>query len=193
MIEHNTLKLNYQPLIPERWQDFESLFGVRGACDGCWCMWWRILKKEFDAQKGEGNRQAMHQLVQSGKIPGILAYQGDQAIGWCSVAPRPEFPRLKGSKILAPVDDQPVWSIVCLFIAKEFRRKGVSVFLLKSAIDYVRQQGGRIVEGYAVEPKQGKTADAFAFPGLASAYHQAGFAEVARRSETRPIMRYVIG
>jgi GNAT superfamily N-acetyltransferase len=186
------LRLKFSPLTAKLWDDFESLFGQRGACGGCWCMWFRLSHKEFEAQKGEKNRKAMKALVASGRVPGLLAYHRDQAVGWCSVGPRADYPRLKGSRILKPVDDLPVWSIVCLFVAKGYRRKGVSARLLSAAVEYVRSKGGKVIEGYAVEPKKDKMPDAFAFHGLASAYRQAGFKEVARRSDHRPIMRYMI-
>ena len=182
----------FHRLTLERWTDFEELFGPRGATGGCWCMWWRLTGREFDGQKGEGNRRAMKAIVDSGRVPGILAYHEGHPVGWCSVAPREEFPRLGRSRILKPVDDEPVWSVVCFFIAKSYRRRGVARRLLKAALDYVRDCGGRIVEGYPVEPKKSGIPDLFAYHGLASMFRSAGFKEVARRSETRPIMRYVI-
>jgi GNAT superfamily N-acetyltransferase len=93
------------------------------------------------------------------------------------------------SRILQPVDVQPVWSVSCLFVAKPYRRRGLSVRLLNAAADYARRRGGHIVEGYPVEPRQGDMPDPFVWTGLASAFRRAGFTEVARRSETRPIMR----
>lgn len=184
--------LEFRSLTPETWADFEELFGPRGASGGCWCMWWRLTGREFEAQKGEPNRRAMKSIVDGGSIPGILAYHDGRAIGWCSVAPREEFPRLERSKILSPVDDQPVWSVVCFFIMKEYRRRGVAIRLLEAAVQHVRRQGGRIIEGYATEPRSGETPDAFAYHGPAAAYRGAGFKEVARRSPTRPIMRRLI-
>ena len=68
------LKLEFHPVTPERWSDLETLFGEKGACGGCWCMLWRLTRKEFEAQKGEGNRRAMQRIVNSGEIPGLLAY-----------------------------------------------------------------------------------------------------------------------
>jgi GNAT superfamily N-acetyltransferase len=181
-------KLEFHPLTPDRWSDFESLFGERGACGGCWCMWWRIARAQFNAQKGEKNKRAMKRLVDAGEVPGIIAYQAGQPVAWCSVAPREVFPALDRSRILKRVDDQPVWSIVCFFVAKERRRTGLSVKLLNAAADYVREQGGRIVEGYPTEPKKMQP-DPFVWTGLASAFRKAGYKEVERRSETRPIMR----
>mgnify|MGYP000271258035 CR=1 FL=1 len=190
--DHNDIELVFEPLTPNRWSDFESLFGPTWACGGCWCMWWRLMKKEFEAQKGEANRRAMQALVAAGTVPGILAYHNGNTVGWCSVSPRKDFPRLEKSRILKPVDDEPAWSIVCLFVNKTYRRKQVSTRLLNAAVQYVRDQRGCIVEGYAVEPRQDRTPDIFAYQGLASAYRKAGFVEVARRSATRPIMRHYI-
>ena len=182
----------FQPLTPKRWVDFEGLFGPHGATGGCWCMWFRLTQKEFYAQKGEGNRKAMKAIVNSSRVPGILAYHQGHAVGWCSVAPREEFPRLERSRLLKPVDGQRVWSVVCFFVAKEYRRRGVAKRLLKAAVEHVRAHGGSILEGYAVEPKAGKMPDLFAYHGPASLYKSVGFKEVTRRSEIRPIMRFII-
>jgi GNAT superfamily N-acetyltransferase len=186
------LNLEFHPVTKKRWADFETLFGERGACGGCWCMLWRLTRKEFEQQKGEANRQAMKAIVESGKKPGLLAYSEKQPVAWCSVAPRESFPALERSRILKKIDDQAVWSISCFFIHKDYRKQGLSVRILEAAVDYVRKQGGQIVEGYPVEPQKGKTADVFAWTGLASFFKKAGFVECARRSETRPIMRFFI-
>jgi GNAT superfamily N-acetyltransferase len=180
----------FHPLTPERWSDFEKLFGPRGACGGCWCMYWRLSRTQYDEQHGELNRRNIKALVDTGNIPGILAYSGDQPVGWCSIAPREEFPTLGRSHILKPVDDQPVWSVVCFFVSRGQRRKGLTVELLKAAIQYAGSKGARIIEGYPVEPKDGKAPDVFVYTGLLSAFKQTGFTEVLRRSATRPIMRY---
>ena len=185
-------KLEFHPVTPKKWSDFETLFGAKGACGGCWCMLWRLTRKEFEQQKGEANRQAMKAIVESGKIPGLLAYSEKQPIAWCSVAPRQRFPALERSRVLKKIDDEPVWSISCFFIHRDYRKKGLSGRILEAAVDYVKNQGGRIVEGYPVEPKKDKTADVFAWTGLASFFKKAGFVECARRSETRPIMRFYV-
>mgnify|MGYP001765320119 CR=1 FL=1 len=152
-------------------------------------MWWRLEKKAFDAGKGARNRRAMKRIVESGEAPGLLAYAGGAPVGWCAVAPRDRYPRLARSRVLAPVDDRPVWSVVCFFVAKPWRRRGVTVALLEAALKFARRRGARILEGYPVAPRAGEIPDAFAYPGLPSAFEQAGFLEVARRSETRPIVR----
>jgi GNAT superfamily N-acetyltransferase len=114
----------------------------------------------------------------------LLAYHAGRPVGW-SFLDAPAFPALERSRILKPVDEKPVWSVVCFFVAKGYRRKGMTVALLKAAVDYAHQQGAEIIEGYPVEPKQGSVPDPFVYTGLASAFHQAGFEEVLRRSETR--------
>jgi GNAT superfamily N-acetyltransferase len=192
MTQVDTSGLEFYPLTAERWDDFEKLFGKHGACGGCWCMWWRLKRSEFERQKGEENRKAMKGIVDSGEVPGILAYANNQAVAWCAVAPREAYPLLERSRTLKRVDDKPVWSIVCFFTAKPFRGKGIASRLLRAAIEYVDKHGGKIVEGYPVEPKDGRMPDAFAYTGLASTFRKTGFVEVARRSEKRPIMRYII-
>jgi GNAT superfamily N-acetyltransferase len=186
------MKLEFHPLTPDRWSDFEALFGPRGATGGCWCMFWKLKRSEFDAQKHEGNRQAMKQVVEGGTAPGILAYADGRPVGWCAVEPRDHYPALNRSRILKAVDDTAVWSITCFFVDKTYRRQGVTGELLRAAVAYVQEQGGQVVEGYPVEPKNEEMPAVFAWTGFADTFRQAGFIEVARRSETRPIMRYTI-
>ncbi|NIW79947.1 MAG: GNAT family N-acetyltransferase [Calditrichae bacterium] len=192
MTETMNAKLQFHPLSRDRWDDLQTLFGERGACGGCWCMWWKMKNSEFEQLKGEGNRKALKAIVNSGQQPGILAYLDDEPIGWCAVEPREKFSRFSRSRILKPVDDEPVWSVVCFFVDKRYRNKGLTVQLLKAAIDHVKMHGGKIIEGYPVEPKSERMPDVFAYYGLAKAFREAGFVECARRSQTRPIMRYYI-
>jgi GNAT superfamily N-acetyltransferase len=156
-------------------------------------MWWRLPSAQFAQNNGEPNRKALESIVNSGQAPGILAYAGSEAVGWCAVAPREEYQRLERSGLLRRVDDQPVWSVVCFFIARKFRRRGITIKLLQAAIDLAKARGGKIIEGYPVDPGKKRTPDSFAYTGLVSSFRQAGFTEVARRSKTRLIMRYEIG
>ena len=185
-------KYNFFPVTNERWKDFEKLFGEKGACAGCWCMYWRLKQSVLDAQKGNGNKQAMKKIIGSGNIPGIIAYAEGEPIGWCSIAPREEFSKLDNSRILKPVDEKSVWSVVCFFIHKAHRKMGLSIALLNAAKKFVKSSGGKILEGYPVEPKKDKIPDVFAWTGISAAFQSAGFKEVARRSETRPIMRFYL-
>jgi len=176
-------------------------------------MWWRLSRSQFERQKGSKNKAALKKIVRSGQVPGILAYAQGKAIAWCSVGPRETYPALERSRTLKRIvenpalrqaqggersrtteggDDKPVWSVVCLFVAKPFRNKGVSIKILKAAVDYAKKNGAKIVEGYPKEPKKGRWPDAFVWTGHVSAFQKAGFVEVHRGSPTRPIMRYFI-
>lgn len=174
----------------ERWADFEQLMGPKkGGSGGCWCMLWRVSKKQYDAMDRDGRRDAIRARFGAGAPPGLIAYDGERPVGWCSVAPRGEFPRLETSRILKPVDDTAVWSVTCFYIAASHRKRGLSVRLLEAAADFVRKQGGSVLEGYPIEPDRPSYPAVYAWIGLASAFKAAGFEEVARRSPTRPIMR----
>ncbi len=130
----------------------------------------------------------MRFLVRADQTPGLLAYADGQPVGWCAVAPRASYVRLAGSRVLKPVDDQPVWSVSCFFVAHGYRRRGVTVQLLEAAAKFAKRHGARLLEGYPIEPSR-EQSDVFVFTGLASAFRKAGFKEVARRSPTRPIFR----
>ena len=186
------IKLTFQPATSARWADVEELFGERGACGGCWCMFWRLPRKSFEANKGDGNKRALKKIVSNGKKPGVIAYVGEEPIAWCAVAPRENYIALERSRILQPVDEQKVWSISCLFVKKPYRRQGVSPQLLQAAVKFAGSQGAKIVEGYPVEPSMEKMPDPFLWHGVPSAFRAAGFEEVLRRSKSRPIMRFVI-
>jgi GNAT superfamily N-acetyltransferase len=183
----------FEPATPERWDDLQALFGERGACGGCWCMVWRKPRAEFLKGKGPGNRASLRALVKHGPPPGVLAYDGDQAVGWCAVAPRPDYVFLSKSRVLRPVDETPVWPVSCLFVAKPYRRKGLSVALLRAAVEFVRNRGGAMVEGYPIISKKGPLPDSFAWTGTLPAFLKAGFHELPRWSENRPIVRIAVG
>ena len=184
--------LNYHPVDKSKWKDFEKLFGERGACGGCWCMAWRLKNSDFQKQKGIANKNAIKKIIYSNEHPGILAYYANQAVGWCAVAPREKYLRLEKSKVLRRIDNEPTWSISCFFIAKEFRRKGISTELLKAAVRFCKSQGAKIVEVYPIIPYAENIPASFAWTGIPSACEKAGFKEVSRRSKSRPIMRYYI-
>jgi GNAT superfamily N-acetyltransferase len=184
--------LSFRPLTPDLWADFELLFGPRGACAGCWCTFWKLRGKAFDENTGEPARQMQKSIVDSGTVPGLLAFYGDEPVGWIAVESRSAYPKLAHSRILKPVDDANPWAVTCFFVAKQARRQGLTVEMLKAAIRYVQEQGGKILEGYPVDAKK-DLPDVYVYHGTAAAFRKAGFVEVARRSETRPIMRFFIG
>ena len=182
------IDLSFHPLTPECFADFEQLFGSRGACGGCWCMFWKLRGRAFDENTGEPARQMQKSIVESGIIPGLLAYADDQPVAWIAVEPRGAYSRLAHSRVLKPVDGKEVWSVTCFFVDRKLRKQGVTIGLLKAAIEYVRSKGGRIVEGYPTEALE-KMPDVFMYTGTMSAFQKAGFKEVARQSPTRPIVR----
>ncbi|MGE5672649.1 MAG: GNAT family N-acetyltransferase [Mycobacterium leprae] len=183
------MELNFAAVTPERWSDLESLFGSRGACGGCWCMSWRHpTRAAFEAAQGQENHDLFQAVVASGEVPGLLAYAEGKPVGWCAVAPRSAYPRLEKMRVLKGTDGAGVWAISCLFVAKGHRRMGISRALIRAAVEHARTCGARVVEAYPTEPKQ-ELPGPFLFTGLASAFRQEGFTEVARRGETRLVMR----
>lgn len=184
--------LKITPLTPELWVDFEKLFGPRGAYGGCWCMWWRETRKEFESCQGEKNRLAFKKIVNSGKVAGVLGYIDDHAVGWCSVAPRDQFSSLERSRVLKRIDDKDVWSIVCFFIKKGYRKYGLTLKLIRGAVEFVKQQGGEIVEAYPTVIRKADAPPVSIFMGIPDVFKQAGFREAASPSRSKVIMRYVI-
>ena len=183
------MKTEFHPVTPDRWADLEMLFGKNGACAGCWCMWWRIGRSVWDKEKGEGNRKSLKKLVTQGAEPGILAYVDGKPAGWVCAGPREDFPVLENSRLFKRIDHQKVWSIVCFFTARPYRRTGMTRQLIEAVVKYARKKGVRVLEAYPVEPKKDKMPDLFAYTGFSSAFRKTGFEEVIRRSETRPMMR----
>lgn len=152
-------------------------------------MWFRETRAEYDRKRGEGNRRAMRALVRSGQIPGLIAYAEGEPVGWVSVGRREDYPVLDRSRILRSVDEQPVWSVVCFFVARACRGRGVTRSLLDGAEAYVRAHRGTILEAYPVDPEGARIPADAGFHGLASTFFASGYREVARRSPTRPIVR----
>jgi GNAT superfamily N-acetyltransferase len=181
-------KWEFYPLTPERWDDFEVLFGPNGACAGCWCMWFLMTNKEFTQSRKEGHKTALRTLVQQGAEPGLMAYADGIPAGWVALAPRENYQRLKTSEVLGPVDDQPVWVISCFYIHRDYRKSGLMEKLVSAALEFARSKNVKIVEAFPYDVKQ-KMGAVSIFSGVASVFSKLGFVEVARRSELRPIMR----
>lgn len=178
----------FRPLTPARWKDLVTLFGPRGACAGCWCMWFRLRRSEWSKGKGAANRRALRRVVERGPAPGVLAYEGKRPVGWCAIAPREEYSALQRSRSLKPVDNHPVWSVTCFYVARDWRRRGLTARLLEAACAYAKRRGATIAEGYPVVPKQEYPA-AWMYVGVESAFAASGFKVVARPSRSRSIVR----
>ncbi len=179
------------PVTASRWRDLATLFGEKGACAGCWCMWPRLSRPEFKASGPAGRRRKLQKAVREGPPPGLLGYVDGEPAAWCALGPRETYSRITTSRTLQPVDRQPVWSVVCFFVGRPYRKSGLSTRMLREAARYARSRGARLLEGYPVEPGS-RTPDAFVWTGLASMFRKAGFTEVARPSRTRPIMRKAV-
>ncbi len=184
-------EIEVHPVSPERWADLETLFGPAGAYGGCWCMWFRVRRKEFESSGGRRNKAALKAIVDSGEPPGLLAYVDGEPAGWVSLDPREKFAHLEHSRTLRRIDAQPVWSITCFVIGRRFRRRGLMSALLHAAIEYARERGAQIIEAYPVEPEGGLKGYA-GYTGIASTFRKAGFVEAARASNGRAIVRYYI-
>jgi len=156
-------------------------------------MYFRLSRAEFEHRQGASNRRALHRLVSTARVPGLIAYVDGVPAGWVALAPRDEYPLLSRSRILQPVDEKLVWAVVCFFIARTYRRRGLTTALLQEAAAFARRRGARWLEGYPIDPARGALPDTAAYHGLATAFRSAGFREVARRSPTRPIMRLELG
>lgn len=184
-------QLTFEPLSKANWTKFVELFGPRGACGQCWCMYYRLSKAEFLEGKADGgNKEAMQSLVQSNLPTGILAFYEGLPVAWCAFAPREHFLKLEKSRVHKRIDNQPVWSIPCFFVAKNFRRQGISVALLKGVIGYAKAQGIKILEAYPTIPTTETLPDSFAWIGLFKSFERAGFETVDRTSKNRPMVRF---
>jgi ribosomal protein S18 acetylase RimI-like enzyme len=188
------MKLTVLPVIPARWPDLEAVFKARGCsvARGCWCMAYRRSGAHKPSRTGRNraaiNRADLKTLVDADKSPGLIAYYGNMPVGWVSLAPRDEFARLKRSPVMKPIDDKPVWSVICFVVPSAYRGQGVAHALLRGAIAYARKQGASIIEAYPVD-KPIRSSDNAMWFGAKSMYDSAGFKEVARRKATRPVVR----
>jgi GNAT superfamily N-acetyltransferase len=151
-------------------------------------MWWRIAAKDWEKNAGTCNRNVFRRIVESGPAPGLLAYDGDEPIGWVALAPREDYPRLNRSPKLKPIDDVSTWAVTCFYIDRRYRRSGVGGVLLGAAVDHARNSGASAVEGYPIDPGADRVSNASAYTGVLDMFRAAGFDEIARRGG-RPILR----
>jgi GNAT superfamily N-acetyltransferase len=185
------VRFEARPLTPQTWSDLEALFALPGGSivRGCWCMFYRRTGPvAVSAAAGVDNKAQLCELVDSGGRPGLVGYVDGRPAGWISLGPREEYPKLRRSRVMKPVDDAEVWSVVCTFVARELRGRGVQHRLLAAGLDFARDNGVRLVEAYPVD-KPERSHDDFMFFGSRSLYERAGFTEVVRRSPTRVLMR----
>jgi GNAT superfamily N-acetyltransferase len=181
-----TLTLTIRPLTPDLWPSLEELFGRNGACNGCWCMYWRI-GSAYRKRPRERNKAAFREVVKRGPPPGLLAFDGDVAVGWCQLTPRDALPWLDRAWRLERVDELPVWSLSCFYVRKGYRRQGVTSALIAAALKVARRAKAPALEAYPLDATLTPSASS---TGFASTFGRAGFKVVARHVPPRPIMRY---
>jgi GNAT superfamily N-acetyltransferase len=185
--------LTFEPLSKKNWAAFVQLFGERGACGNCWCMYFRLPKGEFaDGKADDGNKESMKELVWAGAPTGILGFYDGLPVAWCAFAPREDYMKMAKSRVHRRIDDEAVWSITCFFIDKHFRRMGVSVAMLEGVIAIARSQGIKIIEAYPTIPTQATLPDSFAWIGLYKSFERAGFKIADQTSKNRPMVRYYL-
>ncbi len=180
-----------RPLTADTFGDLESLFARPGGSivRGCWCMYYRLTGTvSVGAAAGETHREQLRDLADGQVSPGLVGYLDGEPVGWISLGPREDYLKLRRSPVMKPVDDAPVWSVVCTFVARDHRGEGLQHRLLAAAVDHARDLGVRTLEAYPVD-KPGRSHDDFMFFGSRSLYERAGFREVVRRSPTRVVMR----
>ena len=188
------MKLTVLPLTPDRWADLEAIFNARGCsiARGCWCMAYRRSGAQEPPPPGttraSENKAQLEALVERGRPPGLIGYRGEVPVGWISIGPREDYAKLARSPVMKPVDDQPVWSVICFVVPTEYRGQGVARALLNGAVAYAREHGARLIEAYPVD-KPTRSNDESMWFGAKSMYDQAGFSEVARRKPHRPVVR----
>ena len=192
-MDEKSTPIDVHPLTPDRWPDLEALFATHAEPRCCYCMFWRSSEREFKSWSVDERKALLRARVDAGQVPGLLAYAGGQPVGWCGLGPRDEFPMLRRSPTLKPVDALPVWSTVCFFVHPKHRRRGVATALLRGAVEFVRGQGAPALEGYPRLPKTPRIDAGYAYPGTLRLFEGVGFEEVLRRSPGRAIVRYRLG
>jgi predicted GNAT family acetyltransferase len=177
---------------PGDWVVIEALFGDKGACGGCWCMYWRVPigGKTWQGRSNDRNRKDFKKLVTSGRVFGCLAFCGNEPVGWCCIGPRADFPRLARVKALATEWTDRTWSITCFYIPSKWRGRGVATRLVEHAVIVARKHGATELEGYPVAPAKGgesKIPAAFAWTGVTPLFERRQFVKITLPGQSRSV------
>jgi GNAT superfamily N-acetyltransferase len=188
------MDLAIRPLEEATWPALAALFEQGGDPKWCWCQYFRVRGLDWSNADAAINRRRLRTMAHKGPPPGLVAFRGDEAVGWVSLGPRESYERLAHSVVMAPVDETPVWSIVCFVVGRRARRSGVARVLLGAAVTYARDHGATMLEAYPVDTAGERITSASAYHGTLSMFKQAGFKVVATRqsnkaSPVRPIVR----
>ena len=162
------------PVTAKRFDDFADVINPNRRDTHCWCLSHRLQAKEID-ELGDGSRESAAKALaaQRGSF-GVVTYRDDVPVGWCHIAPRAEISRLAASKLIRPIDDLPVWSIICVVVRSGHRKQGVTEHLIEGAVSYAGSRGAPAVEAYPVDP-QGRMDLTMAFVGTRGMFENAGF------------------
>jgi ribosomal protein S18 acetylase RimI-like enzyme len=186
--------LTIVPLTAARLDDLASLFDQGGDPKWCWCAYYRVRGRTWSNSTPADNRALLGELADRALAPGLVAFSDAGVVGWVSLGPREDYERLAYSKVLGPIDDRPVWSIVCFVVGRQSRGQGIAGALLDAAIDHARASGATTLEAYPTDTDGDRVPSANLFKGTLSMFLRAGFTVVARRqanvtSAPRPIVR----
>jgi GNAT superfamily N-acetyltransferase len=149
-------------------------------------MYWRI-GSAYRKVPRDKNKAAFREIVKRGPPPGLVAFDGDIAVGWCQLTPRDALPWLDRARRLKRVDQLPVWSLSCFYVRIGYRRQGVTSALVSAALRVAKLAGAAAVEAYPLDADKTPSAS---WTGYATTFERAGFKVVARHVPARPIMRY---
>jgi GNAT superfamily N-acetyltransferase len=182
------------PVTPDRFEDFADVINPNRRTMHCWCTTHRLTAGEVRDLGGGDREQAMRTLCTRADPPGVVAYRDEVPVGWCNVGPRAAITRLAQSKKIKPVDDVPVWSIVCLVVRAGHRRQGVTAQLIEGAVDYAVSRGAPAIEAYPVDPGEDRIDITMGFVGTRSMFERAGFEVIGQTqavaaSRPRLVMR----
>jgi GNAT superfamily N-acetyltransferase len=179
--------LHFHPVTTSRLPDLRRFAAEHGKFGWCSCMRWRMTSTEFHGSTRAGRASKLKAMVAAGMPVGVLAYRGDDPVGWCSIAPRETYQGLERYRALPRLDEQPVWSVVCFYVDRRERRSGITLGLVKAAVAYAQSLGAGIIEAYPVEPG----ARLYTYMGSPSTFRKAGFRDVTPRGQARRVMRYL--
>ena len=175
--------LRVEPLSDETWEALAALFREGGDPRWCWCQFWRLRSKDMSGLKVPELRERLHDQARSELAPGLVAFEGDRAVGWASVAPRDHYQRIAFSKVIPKIDDRPVWSIVCFAVSSSARGRGVARALLDAAVEFARSNGAEAIEAYPVALEPGATIHPNSvYTGTLTTFERVGFSVVADRA-----------
>ncbi|MDO5696773.1 MAG: GNAT family N-acetyltransferase [Dermatophilus congolensis] len=191
------------PVTPDRFEDFADVINPNRRVTHCWCTSHRLRTKDIEELGGPGaledgvRERAMRALCERDIPPGVVTYLDGTPVGWCNIGPRADIPRLAGSKLIRPVDDVPVWSIVCVVVRGGHRKKGVTGHLIEGAVEFAASHGAPAVEAYPVDPP-GRMDTTMAFVGTRSMFEKAGFEVIGTTDAVaskmpRLVMRRTLG